>query len=275
MSARQSPTMRRMRTLGRSIDQRASALIEWLMPRVDDLWGCQMPGIAAVVVLILVPGLLGWIPSWYLAPELGVLAIGFAVGLAWIAQLRREGQQRDLLNWTSDLRRLDSDEFEWLVGELFKREGWTTVERTGSQSHGDGNIDLIVSRDTERCIVQCKRWEARRVGVDIVRAFAGTYPPGGNVTGRVLVTLSDFTDDARTAAERARVILMDGRELTLRLQAVRRSEACERCGSPMRLDKSTYGWWLHCLVAGCPGKRDLSRDPGRAIDLLLAQPDRR
>lgn len=266
--------MRHVRTPARILEERASAIIEGLIPRVDDRWGCQVPGLSAAFVLVVVPGFLGWTPSGYLAAEVGVLAVGCPAGLAWIARLRREGQQRDLLNWTSDLRRLDAKEFEWLVCELFTREG-PTVEHTGSQSHGDGNIDLIVCRGAERLIVQCKRWQAYSVGVDVVREFAGTYPAGGELTGRVLVTLSDCTDDARTAAERARVDLVDGKDLALRLQAVRRSEPCENCGSPMVVDKSRYGWWLRCMRVGCLGKRDLSRDPGRAVDLLLAQLDQR
>jgi hypothetical protein len=121
--------------------------------------------------------------------------------------------------------------------------------------------------------VQCKRWEAWSVGAAVVREFAGTHPAQGDVTGRLLVTLSKFTDDARIAAHRADVTLVDGPELAERLRAARRLEPCEICRTPMVLDRSVHGWWLRCprYGEGCSGKRDLSRDPGLAVDLLLAQ----
>jgi restriction system protein len=53
-----------------------------------------------------------------------------------------------------DLRRLDAHEFEWLVGELFRREGWKVEER-GRHDHPDGGIDLVVARGGERAVVQC------------------------------------------------------------------------------------------------------------------------
>jgi len=83
------------------------------------------------------------------------------------------GGGKNLLEWTTDLRLLDAKEFEWLVGEVFRRDGWT-VDETGSQDGPDGNVDLRLTRDGVHRIVQCKRWTSWNVGVDTVRAFAGT-----------------------------------------------------------------------------------------------------
>jgi HJR/Mrr/RecB family endonuclease len=210
---------------------------------------------------------------WYEVLDVAVLAIASMLVIAYIAAMSRSARLQNLLNWTSDLRRLDADEFEWLVLELFRREGYT-AEKIGSQHHGDGNIDLLLTRDAVRIIAQCKRWTSWFVKPEDVQRFAGTFPAHGDVTERWFVTLSDFTESARTAGERAGIVLINGTVLAERLERVRRTEPCPRCGRPMLLDRSAYGWWLRCPQFGkCDGKRDLSRDPGRAVDLLLEQPD--
>ena len=40
----------------------------------------------------------------------------------------------------------------------------------------------------------------------------------------------------------------------------------------MTLDHSPRGWWFHCSVAGCTGKRDLGREPARVVQLLTLDP---
>lgn len=240
--------------------------------RIGERWGCLYPYWTVTVALVLVPMLLRWVPLWYFALELCILVgAGFA-GTAYIVRLVRDVKKRHLLEWTSDLRRLDADEFEWLIHELFEREGYQ-VTKVGSQSAGDGNIDLIMERGSERVIVQCKRWQSRYVDPAEIQRFAGTYAARGNVSGRVFVTLSDYTAGAREAARRAGITLVDGRELIDRIEKVRRIEACPVCGTGMVLAKSVHGWWLRCprYTEGCPGKRDLSHEPGRAVELLLAE----
>jgi ssDNA-binding Zn-finger/Zn-ribbon topoisomerase 1 len=61
-------------------------------------------------------------------------------------------------------------------------------------------------------------------------------------------------------------------KLVRRIETVRASEPCPICATPMLLDQSMHGWWLHCpgWTEGCTGKRDLDPDPGRALELLLA-----
>ena len=50
---------------------------------------------------------------------------------------------------------------------------------------------------------------------------------------------------------------------------IRRIEPCDVCQCPMILGRSQYGWWFRCVTDGCQGKRDLGREPGRAVELLL------
>ncbi len=206
--------------------------------------------------------------------EANVLCTLFAavISVVWFGVQIQGGLRRCLVEWTTELRHLDSVEFEWLVGELFRREGWT-VKETGRPDAPDGNIDLELSRDGKRRIVQCKRWTAQLVGVDDIRGFGGTllreHLPGD---AGVFVTLSGFTEQARVEAQKAGIALLDGRNLYALMEKARRAEPCPNCSKPMVLDRSSFGWWLRCVAPGCSGKRNLSGNPGKAVDLLLERP---
>ena len=209
--------------------------------------------------------------------EANVLATMLAglVILGWLlVQLEAQLKARDrrhLLDWTTDLRLLTGEEGEWLLRELFEREGWT-VQHTGSQERPDGNIDLDMIREGRRAIVQCKFWQRNRVGIRQVREFGGTLLREGLRGGDgIFVTIADIREDARAEAKKIGITLVDKADLHSRIEKVRRPESCPICQKPMRLDHSSQGWWFHC-VSGCPGKRDLGRDPGRAVDLLTQPP---
>ncbi|MGH9298668.1 MAG: restriction endonuclease [Acidimicrobiales bacterium] len=190
----------------------------------------------------------------------------------WYDVRIEDAHRRHLVDWTTNLRLLDAEEFEWFVGEIFRREGYQ-VKETGSQEHPDGNIDLVLTRNGSRTIVQCKRWQSWEVGVDEIRKFAGTLLREGlNADAGIFVTLSSFRDQARREAEKMGLTLVNGKQLESRWESVRRIEPCPACGQPMRIDKSTWGWWLRCVAPGCKGKRDLGAEPGRALELLTRFP---
>ena len=196
----------------------------------------------------------------------------FIVALAAIVTAQQAMHRRLLLEWTSDLRKLDATEFEWLVGELLRREGWN-VQETGRPDGPDGNIDLRAECGGRSLVIQCKRWTANVVGVDEVRKLAGTVSgEKSHVTTGVLVTLSRFSDAAIEEASRLRIELVDNVALLTRIDRVRASEPCPNCGASMRLDRSSRGRWLRCpRYPHCSGKRDLTDRLGTAVDLLLAR----
>jgi hypothetical protein len=194
------------------------------------------------------------------------------ISVGWLIAQVQAANRRRLVEWTTNLRLLSAEEFEWLVGEVFRREGWT-VRETGQQAGPDGNIDLELSKNRERRCVQCKRWTARLVGVDQIRGFGGTLlREKVNGSDGIFVTLSDFTPQAHEEAERIGLTLIDGRELYRRVEQVRRVEACPICHKPMVLDRSAHGWWFRCVAVNCAGKRDLASEPGRAVDFLTERP---
>jgi len=214
------------------------------------------------------PLLLRWSTAWLVSANVTCTMLAGCLVLVWFGAQVQARDRRHLVEWTTDLRLLDSAEFEWLVGELFRREGWT-VEETGRREGPDGNVDLVLNRAGARCLVQCKRWVSYLVGVDAIRSFAGTLMGSGLTgSGGIFVTLSDFTGAARAEATRLGMTLLDNRDLYARIERVRRAEPCPTCHSAMRLDRSLHGWWFRCTTPGCGGKRDLGKDPARAVELL-------
>jgi hypothetical protein len=222
---------------------------------------------------LVVPLSFGWSATYLVGANLTGVSLAAALTLGWLGLQIQAQSRRHLVEWTSDLRRLDAQEFEWLVGELYRREGWSVTE-TGRQDSGDGNVDLVLTDRLERRIVQCKRWTANWVGVDEIRSFAGTLMrenlPG---SAGIFVTLSTFTQQARDEASTIGMTLVDNRDLYAHLEKVRRPEPCPVCAAPMVLGRSDRGWWFRCLAKGCAGKRDLGADPGLAISLLVLPPN--
>src|SRR3546814_860057 len=99
--------------------------------------------------------------------------------------------------------------FEALVGEAFRRQGYS-VTATGGGS--DGEVDLALKKDGELFLVQCKQWRAIRVGVRIVRELYGVMATQG-AAGGFVVTSGVFTDEALAFAKGKNVQLMDGKAL--------------------------------------------------------------
>jgi hypothetical protein len=235
-------------------------------------------GIVGIAVLLYggvglaLPLVSGWSLLYLVSANVtGTLLAGTFL-LLWFAVRWQAATRRHLVEWTSDLRRLDAQEFEWLVGEMFRREGWK-VDETGRTDAPDGAKDLVLTRPGRRMIVQCKRWTSWRVGVEDVRAFAGALMREGRAgSDGAFVTLSDFTEQARTEGQEIGMLLLDGPDLYARVEKVRLPEPCPICEAPMVFDRSPYGWWFRCRAAGCNGKRNLGRDPALAVELLTQPP---
>jgi restriction system protein len=101
-------------------------------------------------------------------------------------------------------------EFETLVGEAYRLQGYRVTETGGGGA--DGGIDLALTKGSEKFLVQCKQWKAYKVGVDVVRELYGVMAAKG-ATGGFVVTSGRFTDDAKAFAEGRNVQLVDGPKL--------------------------------------------------------------
>lgn len=133
-------------------------------------------------------------------------------------------------------------EFEMLVGEAFRRGGYSVEESGGGGA--DGGVDLVLRKGGEKFLVQCKQWRAYKVGVQVVRELYGVMAASGAVGGFV-VTSGVFTQEAKDFASGRTIDLIDGVELKKIIKqvqpvAMRRNvepvvvgQSCPKCGSEM------------------------------------------
>ena len=101
-------------------------------------------------------------------------------------------------------------QFEAVVGEAFRRRGYTVAQ--AGRGGADGGFDLELKKKDQAFLVQCKQWRAIKVGVNTVRELQGAMVARG-ATGGFVVTSGVFTDEARTFARDKHVELMDGKAL--------------------------------------------------------------
>lgn len=107
-------------------------------------------------------------------------------------------------------------EFEVLVGEYFRRQGYAVVANGGGGP--DGGVDVLLQKGSDRYLVQCKHWRALRVGVQPVRELYGVMA-AQRVAGGFVVTSGDFTDEAHSFAQGREVQLINGKALQSGIRA--------------------------------------------------------
>lgn len=113
----------------------------------------------------------------------------------------------------SRLTEMDPHRFEEFVADIWALRGWNTELTTDS---GDEGIDIDATRHrpfTERQLIQVKRYQdGNRVGSQAVQQYASLQLRQG-VDAVVIVTTSDFTDEARSVADDLNVKLVTGSDL--------------------------------------------------------------
>jgi restriction system protein len=172
-------------------------------------------------------------------------------------------------------------DFEQLVGEAYRRQGYGVTERGGAAA--DGGVDLELRAKGKTLVVQCKRWKTRTVGVELVRELYGAMV-GDEAHGAIFVTSGRYTFDAIEFARDKPIKLVDGSELVEMLKGVRPARdstaegparatdapsiktaegpiMCPRCGSAMvkRVAKQGAGvgnaFWGCSRFPACRGTR--------------------
>ncbi|ARH18259.1 restriction endonuclease [Pseudomonas aeruginosa] len=114
------------------------------------------------------------------------------------ANAREPGQVIEGISWR---------EFELLVGEAFRRKGYTVIEKGGDGP--DGGVDLVLHLGADKYLVQCKHWKSIKVGVTVVREFFGVMAAEG-AAGGFVVTSGRYTAEARKFSEGRNIQLVDG-----------------------------------------------------------------
>ena len=183
-----------------------------------------------------------------------IIPIGFLIG-ALVSFIRRKRQTALHVQVASDrssnaLEKMSWREFEGLVAETFRRQGYRVVERGGEGP--DGGIDLELYRGGDRYLVQCKQWKSSKVGVAIVRELFGVMS-AEHAAGGFVVASGEFTQEAKSFAEGRSIHLVDARKLRSLIasdaaapvaprqpeppcspgSAIDAVPACPKCGRPM------------------------------------------
>lgn len=155
----------------------------------------------------------------YLLPA--IFLVGGAVS-AWRRRERRQLVQNVTQGQAADvLDAMTWVQFEHLIGEGFRLQGYSVTETGGGGA--DGGVDLVLRRGREKFLVQCKQWRAFRVGVDVVRQLYGVMAARG-AAGGFVVTSGRFTEDATDFASGRNIVLIDGPEL---VHLIRQAQAAK------------------------------------------------
>lgn len=107
-------------------------------------------------------------------------------------------------------------QFEILVGEALRQKGYRVTETGGGGA--DGGVDLVLTKNGEKFLVQCKQWRAFKVGVSVVRELYGVMAAKG-APGGFVVTSGSFTSEAKAFAHGRNITLVDGQELAKWIRA--------------------------------------------------------
>ena len=101
-----------------------------------------------------------------------------AAGASAIGTRKRQRLAQSVAESTDadPLKSLSWTEFEQLVGEAFRQQGYQVVETPAGP---DGGVDLVLRKDGEKILAQCKHWRATKVGVPIVRELFGVMADRG------------------------------------------------------------------------------------------------
>lgn len=228
-------------------------------------------------------------PRTSLAEELpeGGAQFPWRVGVvvAALASLFRRHKSNPLLSHTTQSLSADTlndmswREFEMLVGQGFRQQGFAVKETGGGGA--DGGVDLLLQQNGETTLVQCKQWKAFRVGVAVVRELYGVMAARGAAAG-VVVTSGHFTKDAIAFAAGRNIRLMDGTQLMAFLRKARAAPPqaaataadtdpitpagtppCPVCAKPMvrrvakRGTSAGSAFWGCSSYPGCKGTRPL------------------
>jgi restriction system protein len=140
--------------------------------------------------------------------------IGAAVSFA---KRRHRRALLDRQTGLDSLARMTWREFEMLVGEAFRRRGYSLVE-TGLGG-ADGGIDLMLQKQGRVELVQCKHWKSRSVTVGTVREMWGLRDHHG-AHGVKIVCVGNFTGDAKAFAVGKAIELIGGEDLLALVRSV-------------------------------------------------------
>ena len=184
--------------------------------------------VAFVGIVFVFPSMSIESPLWAFVRTLQSKAIYFGIAvaavfllLAVVSYVERTRKKRllDRQQNLESIRDLHWRQFEELVAEAFRRDGFSVIEN--AYAGADGGVDIRLRKGGESYLVQCKNWRKRSIGVATVREMFGVL--AAESAREVLIVCSGtFTADAVRFAEGKPIRLVDGDKLMEMVARVRR-----------------------------------------------------
>lgn len=147
MALEETPVARRNKTPAGSERTDMMSLLPWAV-------GIGLAGLCFAVL----SRLAGREPATHTLVTVGQYALPlFCIAGAWLSSRRRKKQASLSMSSTTSapgIEGMNWREFEFLVGEAFRRQGYQVVE-TGGRAAKDG-ADLVLRKDRETFLVHCK-----------------------------------------------------------------------------------------------------------------------
>jgi len=142
--------------------------------------------------------------------------------LSLLAMIRyRSSKRRRLKGLTlRELKSMSPREFEHAIAELLRALEYKDVKVVGGS--GDLAIDVIARYNNRRVVLQCKRYNERKVTSPEMQMFIGMIVTEHNADKGIYVTTSSFTRDAVMLARRHGIELWDGDRLSELLLKIKR-----------------------------------------------------
>ncbi|QPL50797.1 restriction endonuclease [Alteromonas sp. B31-7] len=191
---------------------------------------------------------------------LAIPAPYFAIFILFIAPFsffngRRKAKQLDTQKSIETIRQLHWRNFEELVAEAYRRQGYRVIE---GGFGADGGIDLELRKGEGLILVQCKQWKAQKVGVSVVREMFGVLT-ASNADKVIVICSGRFTQQAIDFASDKPVTLIDGNELLSLIHEVQtepkvetvKQNVCPRCGSELVERQAKRGAHAGNVFLGC------------------------
>jgi len=169
----------------------------------------------------------------------------------------RKSQRLDRQTSIESIRELPWKQFEDLLGEAYRRQGYSVMEN--SSLGADGGVDLTIRRNGATYLVQCKQWRTYKVGVKVIREMFGLMT-AHHAAGAIIVASGTFTQEARAFAEGKPIELVDGDQLVEIISGVQArpmataprpvaatphptatTRSCPRCGAELVLRQAKRG----------------------------------
>lgn len=206
---------------------------------------------------ILVLGLI----MYYFTGDLITIGITIFVGVSiWflITFLKEKKKEMDLRqSGIYDIDKMDGIQFEHYLSTLFKSQGYNVKV---TKATGDYGADLVLTKESEKIVVQAKRY-SKNVGISAIQEISASKSYY-NATRAWVVSNSFFTKSAIELAQSNNVELLDRKaliDLVLKVnpngvptaREVRESVTpkeihCPRCDSKMVLRNGRNGKFYGC-----------------------------